>query len=73
MARKAPPPIHGIEVDTVETLHLVQLALHKGRVSGDASLLDAAESVLSAIIVVLRTRRAVIPDAVQPMLERLYE
>lgn len=56
-----------IRIQTVPTLQLIHQALR----SGDPRQLAAAESVLSALIVVVRREEADIPNAVGPYLETL--
>jgi hypothetical protein len=72
MAKRQPLPEMGMEVDTAELLALAQMCLSKGRHTGDLHLVNAAESVLSALMVVLRERKAVIPEELQPMIAILY-
>lgn len=54
-------------VDVVATLEQV----HNAFASGDADRMAAAESVLSALILNLREREAILPVEVQTYLDRL--
>lgn len=56
-----------IVVDVVETLQQV----HNAFASGDKRRMAAAESVLSALILHLRDREAIMPGEVQKYLDRL--
>lgn len=56
----------GLPVSTLDLLREVQTALYDAERHGDTELLAAAESVLSALIVVLRYPRAELPDALGP-------
>lgn len=58
-----------IRIQTVPTLQLVHRALR----SADPQLLAAADSVLSALIVVLRREEADVPNEVGPHLKRLTD
>lgn len=61
----------GIRVDTVDLLHKVHVALHVGRRDHDEAMIDAAESVLSGLVLVLKSRHAVLPDALAPMIDKI--
>lgn len=56
-----------IVVDTVQTLERVHRALR----TGDAAAIEAADSVLSALILHLKHQQAPLPTAVQPALDLL--
>lgn len=51
-----------VTIDTVELLQVVQDALLQADQAGDRELRNAAESVLSALVVVLRRKKADVPD-----------
>ena len=60
-----------LQIDTVALLKEVHSALKEIQQSGDPELLAAAESVLSALVVVIRHERASIPDEVGPYVVKL--
>lgn len=60
-----------IRIQTVPTLQAVHMALREVQRTGDQELLAAAESVLSALIVVARQEEADVPNAVGPYLHKL--
>lgn len=63
----------GVEVDTAAMLHRVQQALTRAEATGDAKLKQDAENVLSALTVVLRHRRAVLPAALRASIDVLLD
>ena len=58
-------------VDTVKTLELIQRALHKADATKNDELRRDAESVLSALVLVLKHRRAKLQPGVSNALRRL--
>lgn len=58
-------------VDTVRTLDLVQQALARADRTKDQDLRKDAESVLSALVLVLKHRQGRLPAAVRKSLERI--
>lgn len=58
-------------VDTVKTLDLVQRALLRADRTKDESLRKDAESVLSALVLVLKHRQARLQSGVSKSLERI--
>lgn len=57
-----------IRVNTVTLLKAVHEALQEYQRTGDIELLAAAESVLSALVVVIRYEEASVPDTLGPYL-----
>ena len=55
-----------LSVDTGALLREVQEALQEVEKTGNKELLNSAESVLSALVVVLRRKQAVVPEALAP-------
>lgn len=60
-----------IQVSTLKLLAEIHEALEQAERRGDQLLLNAAESTLSALIVVLRHPRAELPDALGPYIATL--
>jgi hypothetical protein len=60
-----------MKIDTVSLLKEVHSALQEVQQTGDQELLAAAESVLSALIVVIRHERAEVPDQLGPYIVKL--
>lgn len=60
-----------ILVNTAEVLEKVHAALTAGREARDPELVASAESVLSALVLVLRHKTAELPAAVRAHLERI--
>ncbi len=60
-----------IRINTVATLQEVHAALREVQETGDQDLLNAAESVLSALVVVIRREEASVPDSLRPHLAAL--
>jgi len=58
-------------IDTIKTLDAVQRCLQKAEANGDAELGRDAECVLSALVLVLRYRRARLKPTVSKSLERI--
>lgn len=58
-------------VDTVRTLEVIQRALTKADITKNESLRQDAESVLSALVLVLKHRRAKLMPGVRHALERI--
>jgi hypothetical protein len=62
-----------LQIDTVVLLKEVHSALRECQRTGDIELLAAAESVLSALVVVIRHEQASVPDAVGPYIVTLVK
>jgi hypothetical protein len=60
-----------ITVDTSATLRRAQDAMARARRTNDTELKDAAESVMSALILVLKFPQARLPAAVGKHLEKI--
>lgn len=60
-------------VDSVQTLEQIQAALAKAERNGDSDLKRDAESVLSALVLVLKHRRVKLPAAVAKSLEAIQK
>lgn len=60
-----------ITIQTIPTLVAVHRALREVRDTGDPALLAAADSTLSALIVVLRREEAKVPAEVGPHIDKL--
>jgi hypothetical protein len=58
-----------ITVNTAKTLERAQTALTIGRRLNDTSLIAASESVMSALVLVLKSTTADIPAELRPHLE----
>lgn len=67
MARTNPEP--GVPVNTSTMLKTVQAALTRANETNDKALKQAAENVLSALIVVLRHPTAELPVKVKPSID----
>jgi hypothetical protein len=59
----------GMQVHPAELLPQVQRALELAKQTGDEELHNCAESVLSALIRVLRSEKALIPGVLRPRIE----
>ena len=55
-----------LSIDTGALLKNAQDALQEAEATGDQELKNAAESVLSALVVVLRRKQAKVPEALAP-------
>lgn len=60
-----------IIVNTADLLRKSQEAMARAITNKDPELMAAAESVMSALIVVLRHRTAQLPVAIRPFMEKL--
>lgn len=62
-----------LRIETVSLLREVHRALQEVQQTGDKELLAAAESVLSALVVVIRHEQASVPDALGPYIVTLVK
>lgn len=62
-----------IQVNTVALLKEVHGALQEYQRTGDKELLNAAESVLSALVVVIRHEEAQVPSTLGPYIMKLLK
>lgn len=63
----------GFWVETVNTLNLCHQALWYGRVSKDTELVEAADTVLSALTLGLRDSRQRLPFELRPFIQFINE
>lgn len=62
-----------LQIDTVSLLKEVHRALQEVQQTNDKELLAAAESVLSALVVVIRHEQAHVPDQLGPYIVTLVK